>query len=149
MSIGKYSSVLFACDYNAVRSPMAEGLMKKFYGHDVYVQSAGVRHDMEVDGFTIAVCKEIGVELTTHRARNFDEMEELGEAIDGFDLIVALSPTSQMEVKKHTKHFAVEVDYWPIVDPTQMGRTREEKLDAYREARDQIAARIREKFGGG
>ena len=44
-------SVLFCCDYNAVRSPMAEGIMKKNYGTRIYVQSAGVKNELEVDGF--------------------------------------------------------------------------------------------------
>ncbi len=147
MSAAQYSSVLFCCDFNAVRSPMAEGLMKKFYGHSIYVQSAGVRHDMEVDGFAIAVCEEIGVELTRHKARNFDEMEELGDAIDGFDLIVALSQTSHRKVLEQTKHFSVDVDFWPIDDPTEHGSTREQKLESYRQSRDQIIENIKQKFG--
>lgn len=126
---------------------MAEGLMKKFFGHSIYVQSVGVRHDMEIDGYAIAVCEEIGVELTRHRARSFDEMEEWGDAIDGFDLIVALSPASQRQALEYTRHFSIEVDYWPIIDPTPIGRTREEKLDAYRQTRDQIIEKIHQKFG--
>ncbi|MEM8981204.1 MAG: low molecular weight phosphatase family protein, partial [Pseudomonadota bacterium] len=86
------SSVLFCCDHNAVRSPMAEGLMKKLYGTDVYVQSAGVKSDMEVDGFTVSVCQEMDVELSNHRTRTFDEMEDWGDDLGSFDLIVALSP---------------------------------------------------------
>ncbi len=58
------TSVLFCCDHNAVRSPMAEGLMKQIYGQRAYVQSAGVRNDMEIDGFSVAVCKEMGIELS-------------------------------------------------------------------------------------
>ena len=69
-------SILFCCDHNAVRSPMAEGLMKKFYGTEAYVQSAGVYNDLEIDGFSIAVCQELGVELARHRSRSFDEMEQ-------------------------------------------------------------------------
>ncbi len=88
-------SVLFCCDHNAVRSPMAEGLMKKFYGHDAYVQSAGVKGDMDIDGFSIAVCAEMGVELSRHRARSFDEMEQWGDDLSSFDLIIALSPAAQ------------------------------------------------------
>ena len=53
---------------------MAEGIMKKFYGTGTYVQSVGVRNDLEVDGFSIAVCQEIDVELERHRSRSFDEM---------------------------------------------------------------------------
>ena len=37
---------------------MAEGIMKKFYGTDTYVQSVGVKNDLEIDGFSIAVCKD-------------------------------------------------------------------------------------------
>ncbi len=147
MSIHNYHSVLFACDHNAVRSPMAEGLMKKLYGHAVYVQSVGVRHDMEIDGFAIAVCDEIGVELTRHRARSFDEMEEWGDTIDGFDLIVALSPASQRMALEFTRQYAIEVDYWPITDPTPIGRSREEKLESYRQTRDEIRDKILAKFG--
>jgi aromatic ring hydroxylase len=88
------ASVLFCCDHNAVRSPMAEGLMKKLHGQRVYVQSAGVKHDMEVDGFAVAVCAEIGVELEKHKARSFLEMQAWGEPIEAFEKIVALSPAS-------------------------------------------------------
>ena len=140
------SSVLFSCDHNAVRSPMAEGLMKKFFGTEIYVQSAGVKHDLEIDGFAISVCAELGVELEAHRARSFDEMQEWGDAIDGFDLVVALSPASHAQALEYTKQHALEVEYWPIMDPTPIGTSRDEKLDAYRQARDQIITRIKARF---
>ena len=85
-------SILFCCDHNSVRSPMAEGMMKKFYGRAAYVQSAGVRGGMDVDGFAISVCDEIGVVIANHRSRSFDEMQDWGDDLGGFDLIVALSP---------------------------------------------------------
>lgn len=141
------SSVLFCCDHNAVRSPMAEGMMKKFYGRKAYVQSAGVKNDMEIDGFSIAVCHEIGVELSRHRSRSFDEMKDWGDDLSGFDLVVALSPASQRQALEFTRFFHLEVEYWPILDPTGIGETREAKLAAYRQARDQIRARIIERFG--
>lgn len=140
-------SVLFCCDHNAVRSPMAEGLMKQFYGMDTYVQSAGVVADLDIDGFAITVCKELGIELSRHRSRSFDEMQELGEELSSFDLIVALSPNGQDRALELTRYFALEVDFWPILDPTGQGEGREDKLRAYREARDQIAQRIQDKFG--
>ena len=145
--VSRPSSVLFACDHNAVRSPMAEGIMKRDYGTSIFVQSAGVRHDIEVDGFCVAVCEEIGVTLSKHRARSFSEMEEWGDQIDGYDLIVALSPAAQRAALEYTRYYALEVEYWPIMDPTDLGRTREEKLVSYRQARDQIAAKIRARFG--
>ena len=141
------SSVLFCCDHNAVRSPMAEGIMKKFYGTDTYVQSAGVKNDLEIDGFSIAVCQELGVELSRHRSRSCDEMEEWGDDLGAFDLVVALSPASQRRALDLTRIYSLEVEYWPILDPTGLGETREAKLASYRNARDQIVERLVARWG--
>ena len=140
-------SVLFCCDHNAVRSPMAEGLMKKFYGLRVYVQSAGVRSDLEIDGFSVAVCREIGVELERHRTRSFDEMQGWGDDLSAFDLVVALSPASQRRALDLTRCYHLEVEYWPILDPTGLGESRMAQIISYRKARDQIIARMQDRFG--
>ena len=140
-------SILFCCDHNAVRSPMAEGIMKKLYGTDTYVQSVGVINDLEIDGFSIAVCDEIGVELSRHKSRSFDEMERWGDDLSSFDLIVALSPASQRRALELTRLFHLTVEYWPILDPTGIGETREMKLVSYRQTRDQILNKLREKWG--
>lgn len=141
------SSVLFCCDHNSIRSPMAEGMMKKFYGHAAYVQSAGVRNDREIDGFAVAVCREIGVELDRHRSRSFDEMQEWGDDLSGFELIVALSPASQRRALELTRYYHLEVEFWPVIDPAGLGERREDKLAAYRQARDQIRERMIARFG--
>jgi len=140
-------SVLFCCDHNACRSPMAEGIMKRFYGTDTYVQSVGVRSDLEIDGFSISVCQEIGVELSRHRSRSFDELEQWGDDLSSFDLVVALSPASQRRALELTRYFHLDVEYWPILDPTGLGETRAAKLDAYRQSRDQIVGRMIERWG--
>ncbi len=140
-------SVLFCCDHNAVRSPMAEGMMKKLYGTDAYVQSAGVKCDLEIDGFAISVCDEIGVELARHRARSFEAMGERGEDLGSFDLIVALTPASQRRALDLTRHFDLQVEYWPVLDPSGLGEGREEKLAAYRQTRDMILRRLLDRFG--
>lgn len=121
--------------------------MKKFYGADTYVQSAGVKSDMEVDGFSIAVCDEIGVELARHRTRSFDEMEQWGDDLSSFDLIVALSPASQRKALELTRVFHLDVIYWPIMDPSGLGETREAKLAAYRQTRDQIISHLKDRWG--
>ncbi len=141
------SAVLFACDHNAVRSPMAEGLMKKYYGSKIFVQSAGVKHDIEIDGFAVAVCDELDVKLAKHQSRSFQEMEQWGDQIDGYDLIIALSPAAQRAALEYTRFFSLKVEYWPIFDPTNLGRSRNDKLAAYRQTRDQIDARILTRFG--
>ena len=121
--------------------------MKKFYGQTIYVQSAGVRNDMEIDGFAVSVCQELGIELARHRSRSFDEMQQWGDDLSGFDLIVALSPASQRQALEFTRFYSLDVEYWPILDPSGLGRTREEKLAAYRQSRDQIIARMEKRFG--
>ena len=121
--------------------------MKKIYGQRAYVQSAGVRKDMEIDGFSVFVCKEIGVELERHRSRSFEEMQTLGDDLSQFDLIVALSPMSQKAALDLTKFYHLAVEYWPILDPTAIGESREAKLAAYRQTRDQIRSRMLDRFG--
>lgn len=121
--------------------------MKKFYGTGTYVQSVGVNNDMEIDGFSIAVCQELNVELSRHRSRSFDEMEQWGDDLTSFDLVVALSPASQSRALELTKFYHLKVEYWPIIDPTGLGETRETKLDSYRQARDQIIKRLTERWG--
>ncbi len=140
-------SILFCCDHNAVRSPMAEGIMKKFYGMDTYVQSVGVVNDLEIDGFAIAVCQELDVELSRHRSRSFDEMEQWGDDLSSFDLIVALSPASQRRALELTRFFHLDVEYWPIMDPTGLGEDRETKITAYRQTRDQIIKELTARWG--
>ena len=121
--------------------------MKKFYGTDIYVQSVGVKNDLEIDGFSIAVCAELDVELSRHRSRSFDEMEQWGDDLSSFDLVIALSPASQRRALELTRFFHLDVEYWPILDPTGLGESRDAKLIQFRAARDQIAARLTERFG--
>jgi len=149
MTLDLPQSVLFCCDHNAVRSPMAEGIMKKFYGTGTYVQSVGVMNDLEIDGFAIAVCEELGIELSRHRSRSFDEMQEWGDDLSSFDLIIALSPASQRRALDLTRLFHLTVEYWPIMDPTGLGETREAKLVSYRQTRDQIVDQLSRRWGKG
>lgn len=126
---------------------MAEGLMKQLYGHDSYIQSAGVRNDLEIDGFAIAVCAELGVELSRHKSRSFDEMQDWGDDLSSYDLVVALSPASQRRALDLTRTAHLEVEYWPILDPTGIGEGRDARLVGYRQTRDQIRERLIARFG--
>ena len=121
--------------------------MKKLYGTGTYVQSVGVMNDLEIDGFSIAVCEEIGVELSRHRSRSFDEMEQWGDDLSSFDLVIALSPASQRRALELTRFFHLDVEYWPIMDPTGLGETRETKLNTYRQVRDQIVSHLVDRWG--
>jgi arsenate reductase len=142
-------SILFCCDHNAVRSPVAEGLMKKLHGGRVFVQSAGVHHDLEVDPFMVVVAGELDVDISRHRAKSFSEMEDWGDDMGSYDIIVSLSPAAQRRALEYARHLSIEVIYWPTLDPTGIGERREQKLDAYPQTRDQILRSIISTFGPG
>ena len=125
---------------------MAEGLLKQLHGTRVFVQSAGVRGDMEIDGFMITVAAEIGIDITKHNSRSFQQMEDWGEDVDSFDRIIALSPAAQRYALEYTREFHVDVSYWPTLDPTGLGENREDKLASYRQTRDQLKQRILDEF---
>ena len=136
--------MLFACGMNAVRSPMAAALLHQMFGKSMYVGSAGVQKG-ELDPFAVAVMEEIGVDISRHKPATFEELEEL-EGLS-FDLIVTLSPPAHHKALELTHSIAADVEYWPTVDPTGIEGSREQRLDAYREVRDQLMARIQERFG--
>ena len=136
----KVQSVLFMCAMNSVRSPMAEALARHYFGRSIYVQSAGVRKG-ERDPFAVAALDEIGIDGSKHKPRTVEELEEW-EGLN-FDLIVSLSPEAHHAALELTRTVAAEVEYWPTADPTLMQGSREQILDAYRDARDGLAYRIR------
>ena len=133
-------AVLFACTRNSIRSPMAEALLKHFHGARIYVQSVGVRPG-EVDPFAVAVMEEMGIDISKHRARSFEVLED-----DSFDLVISLSPEAQHRAVEMTRHMACEVEFWHTFDPSLVEGSREVRLDAYREVRDSLMRRILERF---
>ncbi len=133
-------AVLFSCTLNSVRSPMAEGLLKHLLGHRIYVDSAGVRSG-EIDPFAVAVMEEIGIDLSRHRAKSFDELAD-----SSYDLIISLSPEAQHKAVELTRTMACEVEFWPVMDPTWVEGSREVRLEAYRQVRDELRRRIEARF---
>ena len=139
---GLPGSVLFSCNFNAVRSAMAESFAKHHFGKQIYVDSAGVREG-ELDPFAVAVMEEIGVDLSRHRPKTFDDLED-----SSFDLVITLTPEAQHKAVEMTRTMAVDLEYWPTFDPTATRGNREAILDAYRQTRDALAKRIMQRFGG-
>ena len=137
-------AVLFACSMNAVRSPMAAGLFRQLFGKTMNVVSAGV-HKGELDPFVVVVMDEIGIDLSRHKPVSFAELEEF-EGID-LDAIVTLSPDAHHKAMELADTLDIKVEYWPTPDPTANEGSREQRLDAYRQVRDQLLVRIRERFG--
>jgi protein-tyrosine-phosphatase len=136
-------AVLFACGLNSVRSPMAAALLRQMLGTKLYVGSAGVRKG-ELDPFAAAAMEEIGIDIKAHRPMTFEELEDL-EGLN-FDLIVTLSPEAHHKALELTRTLALDVEYWPTADPTAIEGSREQRINAYRNVRDQLLQRIRTRF---
>ncbi len=135
------SAVLFACTRNSIRSPMAESILKHFHGSRIYVDSAGVR-DGDIDGFAVAVMDELGIDLARHRSKTFDDLED-----SSFDLIISLSPEAQHKAVDMTRTMHCEVEFWNTYDPSLIqSEDRESVLEGYRQIRDQLMERIKQRF---
>ena len=137
-------AVLFACGMNAIRSPMAAALFKQMFGKSAYVASCGA-YAGYLDPLAVAVMEELGIDISKHKPITFEDLDEQ-EGLN-FDLIVTLSPPAHHKALELTHTIAADVEYWPTVDPTVAEGSREQRLQAYREVRDGLMARIRERFG--
>jgi protein-tyrosine-phosphatase len=138
-------AVLFTCNYNRVRSPMAEGLFRRFYGNRAFVDSCGLKGDVDgqgVDPFVVAVMDELGLDVSDHNPKTFTQLED-----DSFDVVVSLTPEAQHRAVELARGRAVDIEYWPTHDPTLVDGSREARLEAYREVRDTLAEAIKSRFG--
>jgi protein-tyrosine-phosphatase len=134
-------SVLFACTQNIVRSPMAAGLMRRRFGRLVWIDSVGVQAGREVDPFAVAVMDELGVDISSHRPKRFEDLDDMS-----FDLIVSLTPQAHHRALEFTRTLAVAAEYWPTQDPTLAHGSREQRLGEYRALRDTLDARLALRF---
>ncbi|MBI1407129.1 MAG: low molecular weight phosphatase family protein [Caulobacter sp.] len=138
-------AVLFSCNFNRVRSPMAEALMKLAYGNAIFVDSCGLKADPEEEGmdpFAAAVLEELGIDPGGHTPKTFGDLED-----DSFDVVISLTPEAQHRAVEMSRGRAVDIEYWPTHDPTLVTGSREQRLEAYRQVRDELYGRIRRRFG--
>jgi protein-tyrosine-phosphatase len=133
-------AVLFACSRNAVRSPMAAAILRHLSGGRIYVASAGVRAG-ECDPFVATVMEELGIDLSRHKPMSLEELDDTS-----FDLIVTLAPEAHHKALDLVRNYAVDVEYWPTLDPTLTSGNREQILAGYRAVRDGLFAKIKRRF---
>ena len=119
---------------------MAAALLRHYRGNRLFVDSAGVRTH-EVDGFAVAVMDEIGIDISNHQPKSFDDLDDTS-----FDLVISLSPEAQHSAVELTRTMDCEVEFWPVFDPTVVEGDRETRLAAFRAVRDHLLSRIRERF---
>lgn len=131
-------SVLFLCNHNAVRSPMAAALLRQETGGRVQAASCGVLAAEALDPFAAAVLAESGAAL------DGGPPIQLETAQADWDVVVALTPDAERRAEGLGLP-ALEV--WTIDDPTLTEGAREQRLDAYRAVRDELRRRIRARFG--
>ena len=137
------SSVLFACDQNTVRSPIAEALCKARFGTLIYAESVGVRAGEGLDPFAVVVMAEVGIDLARHQPKTFADLHDTS-----FDWIVSLSPAAQHTAVELTRTMACDLVFWHTFDATAARGNRDSILDAYREVRDSLTRRIEAAFVG-
>ncbi|MDP8917001.1 MAG: hypothetical protein M3M95_07365 [Pseudomonadota bacterium] len=130
-------SVLFACNHNAVRSPMAAALLVQATAGRVRTASCGVLAAEALDPFAWAVMAEAGLDLGAHAPTSF-------EAAGGeWDLVVALTPEAE---RRAGAMGGVSHETWPVEDPTLAEGSREQRLEAYRAVREDLRRRIAARF---
>ena len=96
----------------------------------------------DVDGFAVSALDELGIDVHRHHAKTFEDVDP-----SSFDLIVTLSPEAHHRALEFTRGTAAEVEYWPMPDPSAVEGSRDARLGAYRQLRDQILARLKARFG--
>lgn len=133
-------AVLFACNMNAVRSPMACAILRHLAGHEIYVESAGV-HQGDQSPFAVAIMQEIGIDLSEHQPKQFSDLLDTS-----FDLIISLTPEAHHHAMEMTRTMALETEYWPTQDPTIVTGNREQVMSAFRELRDTLFRKIKDRF---
>ncbi len=134
-------SVLFACSFNSVRSPIAEGITKYLFGREIFVDSVGVRTEV-VNGYAIAVMEEVGIDIRNHNTKTFDDLRD-----GSFDLIITMTPEAQHRAIELTRTLSIDIEYWPTYDPTVVRGSREDILEGFRRTRDGLFEKIKTRFG--
>lgn len=122
--------ILFVCTNNSTLSQMAEVFLKRITFNRVEAFSAGIKPE-SVHPMTIRVMKEIGVDISKSRSKSVNEYYH-----SRFDYVITIkdearlnSPTFQ---GSHTKiHKSLD-------DPNLTKGSDSEKLEAFRDTRDQI-----------
>ena len=134
-------SVLFMCNMNSIRSPMAAAMVRHMYGTSIYVRSVGVEGG-KTDGFMVTVMTEIGIDVSSHAAKQFFD---LGDS--NFDVLIALSAKANRYAEELSLTRAIDIEFWPLQDPSLAIGNRDVRLETYRDVRNSIIRLIIDRFG--
>ena len=132
-------SVLFACQLNSVRSPIAAALARQAFPGRIIARSVGVNGG-KADQFVHEVMEEIGIDMSVHTPHILDEL-----VANRFDLVITLSDDAPEAVARKGLE-AGAVEQWQVADPSLVEGSRELILQAYRDLRDSLRKRVRERL---
>ena len=134
-------AVLFVCTLNSIRSPMAEGLLKKRFGQDIYARSCGISTG-ELNQLMVTIMKEVGIDMSEHVSRSLDEISDTS-----FDLVVAFTDDAGEAAKAVFDDSDTNIEVWPLPDPTAGAHDVRAMMNNYRSLRENIDMRLVRRFG--
>ena len=132
--------VLFICQLNSVRSPMAEGLLRKQLGQSVDVQSCGLT-PIEPNDFMLSVMREVGVDMSEHTPVGLADLQD-----DVFDRVIAFTASAKAAAETAFENTDMEIELWAVPDPGEGSLDVRALLNNYRAIRTNIDARIGREF---
>tara|TARA_B100001093_G_C26756031_1_gene983429 strand:- start:470 stop:955 length:486 start_codon:yes stop_codon:yes gene_type:complete len=133
---GEIGSILFACNINAVRSAIAEAIIKARFPGQIFTDSCGVTPGVQ-DGFAIAIMSEIDIDLSQHKPKGFADLD-----CEFFDIIISFSPEAHERAVALTRNIDCDALFWPVDNLAGLQGSREERLRAYRAVREDIIAKL-------
>ena len=131
------TKVLFICTHNSARSQMAEAFLRT-YGGDIYEAFSAGLEPTEIDPLTLRVMKERGIEIDGQRAKVLHEY--LGK--QHFGILITVCERAERECPVFPG-VSTRLS-WAFADPAAISGNEQERLAAFREARDAIETRVRE-----
>jgi arsenate reductase (thioredoxin) len=126
--------VLFLCTHNSARSQMAEGLLRALGGEQFEVASAGTEQT-RVRPEAIAAMRELGIDISGQASKTLARF--LGETWDEV-ITVCDSANASCPVFPGAR----QRRHWSIDDPSGVTGSDEQRLAAFRRARDELRSRI-------
>ena len=136
-------NILFVCNQNAVRSPVAKALADKHSKRRLFIESGGLIAGA-LDPFSVASMEEVGIDISDHAPKTLKAID-----LSLFDLIVTLTPQSHEQVCKmlaEARLTETAVEYWPTPDPSDAEGNRDQVMDSYRMVRDHLECQIADRF---
>jgi arsenate reductase (thioredoxin) len=127
--------VLILCTGNSARSQMAEGLLRDIAGDRFEVESAGVAPSF-VRPEAIEAMREIGIDISQHRSKSVDEF-----AGQSFDYVITVCDNANQQCPMFPGK--AERIHWSIADPAEVTGDEQERLAAFRSARDDLRERLK------